>query len=85
MELDDSELNYSRKICANEQVASIEDKRFFQIMTAGKHKNQLGNWGSPPPLDEVNLLAEKKVVLRQNSKRELHRFYAEDVRTSIRK
>ena len=57
MELDYSELNYSRKICANEQVESIEDKRFFQIMTAEMHKNQLGNWEAPLPFktDEVNL------------------------------
>ena len=49
MELDYSELNYSRKICANEQVESIDDKRFFQIMTAEMHKNQLGNWEAPLP------------------------------------
>ena len=38
MELDYSELNYSRNICANEQVESIEDKRFF--LTAKMQKNQ---------------------------------------------
>ena len=39
MELDYSELNYSRNICANEQVELIEDKRFF-FLTAKMHKNQ---------------------------------------------
>ena len=65
MELDDGELNYSSKICANEQVASIKDKRFFQIMTAGMHKNQLGNWEAPPPLDEVNLPDNREQCLRR--------------------
>ena len=57
MELDHSELNYSRKMCANKQVESIEDQGFFQIMTAVMHKNQLGNWEAPLPFktDEVNL------------------------------
>ena len=67
MELDYSELNYSRKICANEQVESIEDKRFFQIMTAEMHKNQLGNWEAPLPFktDEVNLPDNREQCLRQ--------------------
>ena len=65
IELDDGELNYSSKICANEQVASIKDKRFFQIMTAGMHKNQLGNWEAPPPLDEVNLPDNREQCLRR--------------------
>ena len=57
MELDCRELNYSCKICANEQVESIEDERFFQIITAEMHKNQLGNWEAPLPFktDEFNL------------------------------
>ena len=57
MELGYSELNYSCKICASEQVESIEFKRFCQIMTTGIHKNQLGNWEAPLPFktDEVNL------------------------------
>ena len=67
MELDYSELNYSRKICANEQVESIEDKRFFQIMTAEMHKNQLGNWEAPLPFktDEVNLPDNREQCLRR--------------------
>ena len=62
-----SELNYSSKICANEQVESIKDKRFFQIMTAGMHKNQLGNWDAPPPFetDEVNLPDNREQCLRR--------------------
>ena len=63
MELDYSELNYSRKICANEQVESIEDKRFFQIMTAEMHKNQLGNWEAPQrTVPKTTSIAEKKVM-----------------------
>ena len=67
MELDYSELNYSRKICANEQVESIEDRRFFQIMTAEMHKNQLGNWEAPLPFktDEVNLPDNREQCLRR--------------------
>ena len=67
MELDYSELNYSRKICANEQVESIEDKRFFQIMTAEMHKNQLGNWEAPLPFktDEVNLPDNREQCVRR--------------------
>ena len=67
MELDYSELNYSRKICANEQVESIKDKRFFQIMTTEMHKNQLGNWEAPLPFktDEVNLPDNREQCLRR--------------------
>ena len=67
MEMDYSELNYSRKICANEQVESIEDKRFCQIMTAEMHKNQLGNWEAPLPFktDEVNLPDNREQCLRR--------------------
>ena len=67
MELDYGELNYSRKICASEQVESIEDKRFCQIMTTGIHKNQLGNWEAPLPfkIDEVNLPDNRAQCLRR--------------------
>lgn len=67
MELDYNELNYPRKICANEQVESIEDKRFFQIMNAEMHKNQLGNWEAPLPFktDEVNLPDNREQCLRR--------------------
>ena len=65
MELDYSELNHSR----NEQVESIEDKGFFQIMTAEMHKNQLGNWEAPLPFktDEVNLPDNREQCLRRLS------------------
>ena len=67
MEMDYSELNYSRKICANEQVESFEDKRFFQIMTAEMHKNQLGNWEASLPFktDEVDLPDNREQCLRR--------------------
>ena len=67
MELDYSELNYSRKICANERVESIKDKRFSRIITSGMHKNQLGNWEAPPPFktDEVNLPDNRERCLRR--------------------
>ena len=67
MELDFSELNYSCKLCANEQVEPIEDKRFFQIMTAGMNKTQLGNWEAPLPFktDEVNLSDNREQCLRR--------------------
>ena len=63
MELDYSELNHSR----NEQVESIEDKGFFQIMTAEMHKNQLGNWEAPLRFktDEVNLPDNRDQCLRR--------------------
>ena len=67
MELDHSELNYSRKIWASEQVESIEDKRFCQTTTTGMHKNQLGNWEAPLPFrtDEVNLPDNRAQCLRR--------------------
>ena len=67
MELDYSELNYSRKIYANEQVESIRDKRFFRIITAGMHKNQLGDWEAPPPFKtaDVNLSDNRGQYLRR--------------------
>ena len=67
MELDYGELNYSRKICASEQVESIEDKRFCQITTTGIHQNQLGNWEAPLPFktDEVNLPDNRAQCLRR--------------------
>ena len=67
MELDFSELNSSSKICANEKVESIKDKHFFQIITAGMHENQLGNWEAPPPFktDEVNLPDHREHCLRR--------------------
>ena len=58
MELNYSEVNYFHKICANEQVELIEDKRFFQI---------IGNWEAPLPLttDKVNLPDNREQCLRR--------------------
>ena len=41
MELDYSEIHYSRKILGTEQAVSIEDKRLREILTIGPHKTQM--------------------------------------------
>ena len=67
MELDYSELHHSRKIRGTEQVESMEDKRFRQLLTNGLHKNQNGNWEAPLPFktDDVTLPNNKRHCLRR--------------------
>ena len=57
MELDYTELHYSRKVRGTEQVESVEDKRFNDILNNQMHKNENGNWEAPLPFkkDNVNL------------------------------
>ena len=43
MELDYTEIHHSRKIRGTEQVESMEDGRFREILTKGLHKNAEGN------------------------------------------
>ena len=47
MELDYSELHYSCSIPGTEQVESVEDRRFNNILLEGIHKNKLGNRVTP--------------------------------------
>ncbi|XP_031549049.1 uncharacterized protein LOC116286634 [Actinia tenebrosa] len=62
MELDYNELKHCRKIRGTEQVESIEDKRFIDILTEGIHKTSNGNWETPLPFktDEVILPNNKR-------------------------
>ena len=67
MQLDFSELNYSRKAPGTELVQSIEDRRFCQIMSTEIHKNHLGNWEAPLPFrkDEVNLPNNREQCMKR--------------------
>ena len=67
MELDYSELKHNRKIPGTEQVASIEDKRFIEILKEGIHKNSSGNWEAPLPFrtDDFKLPNNKQQCLRR--------------------
>lgn len=62
MELDYTELHYSRKVRGTEQVESVEDKRFNNILDNQIHMNEDGNWEAPLPLkpDNVNLPNNKE-------------------------
>ena len=67
MELDYSEVHHSCKIRGTEQVESMEDKRFRQLLTNGLHKNQYGNCEAPLPFktDDVILPNNKGYCLRR--------------------
>ena len=67
MELDYGELFHSRKIHGTEQVQSVEDKRFCQILSTGIYKNHLGNWEAPLPFRriEVNLPNNREQCVRR--------------------
>lgn len=64
MELDYAELCHSRKIRETEQVESMEDKRFREILDKGLHKNTTGNWEAPLPFktDDVTYQTTKDTV-----------------------
>ncbi|PFX13024.1 hypothetical protein AWC38_SpisGene22936 [Stylophora pistillata] len=49
MQLDYSELQYTRSIPGTERSQSVEDKRFRDTLTANIHKNEKGNWEMPLP------------------------------------
>lgn len=57
MQLDYSELNYSRSNPGTGLAQSIEDRRFCQIISSEIHRNHLGNWEVPLPFrrDKINL------------------------------
>jgi hypothetical protein len=57
IELDYNELHYSRKVRGTEQVESLEDKRFNNILGTQIHKNENANWKAPLlfKTDSVNL------------------------------
>lgn len=65
MELDYAELCHSRKIRGTEQLESMEDKRFREILDKGLHKNTKGNWEAPLPFktDDVTLPNNKRHCL----------------------
>ena len=67
MELDYTEIHHSRKIRGTEQVESMEDGRFREILTKGLHKNAEGNWEAPLPFktDTVILPDNKGHCLRR--------------------
>ena len=67
MELDYSELHYSRKVRDTEQVESLEDRRFNDILNNQIHKNECGNWEEPLPFktDEVNLPNNKEQCVKR--------------------
>ena len=67
MQLDFSELNYSRKTPGTELVQSIEDRRFCQIMSTEIHKNHLGTWEAPLSFkrDEVNLPNNREQCMKR--------------------
>ncbi|KAK3745741.1 hypothetical protein QZH41_006276 [Actinostola sp. cb2023] len=56
-----------RKICGTEQVESMEDRRFREVLSNGLHKNADGNWEVPLPFksDNVTLPNNKKYCLRR--------------------
>ncbi|CAB4032500.1 Hypothetical predicted protein, partial [Paramuricea clavata] len=51
-----------RKVRGTEQVESLEDKRFNDILDTQIHKNENGNWEAPLPFktDNVNLPNNKE-------------------------
>ena len=55
MELDYTELHYSRKVRGTEQVESVEDRRFNDILNNQIHKNDNGNWEAPLPFKTDNI------------------------------
>ena len=67
MELDYGELFHSRKIHGTEQVQSVEDKRFCQILSTGIYKNHLGNREAPLSFRriEVNLPNNREQCVRR--------------------
>jgi len=67
MQLDFSELNYSRKTPGTELVQSIEDTRFCKIMSIEIHKNHLGNWEPPLPFEreEVHLPNNREQCMKR--------------------
>jgi hypothetical protein len=67
MELDYNELHYSRKVRGTEQVESLEDKRFNDILDTQIHKNENGNWEAPLPFktDNVNLPNNKEQCVKR--------------------
>ena len=67
MELDYNELKHCRKIRGTEQVESIEDKRFIELLSKGIHKTPTGNWEAPLPFktEEVILPNNKRHCLKR--------------------
>ena len=57
MQLDYSELHYSRSVQHSEFTESIEDRRFKRILDEGVHVNNNGNWEMPLPFktDEIQM------------------------------
>ena len=55
MELDYSEIHHSRKFRGAEQVESMQDKHFEEILTMGLNKNTNGNWELPLHLKSDDL------------------------------
>ena len=55
MQLDYSELHYTRSIPGTEKSESVEDKRFCNTLTANIHKNENGNWEMPLPFKTDNV------------------------------
>ena len=62
MQLDYSELHYTRNIPGTKKSESVEDKRFCNTLSANIHKNEKGNWEMPLPFKTNN------VTLPKNSK-----------------
>lgn len=56
MELNYNELKHTRKIPGREQVESIEDKRFIEILAKDIGKNSNGNWEAPLPFKTNDLM-----------------------------
>ena len=67
MELDYNELHYNRNIRGTEQVESLEDKRFHDILSTQIHKNEDGNWEAPLPFktDEVHFPNNKEQCVKR--------------------
>lgn len=67
MQLDYSEIHYSRSIRGTEQSQSAEDRRFNQILSKGVHTNFRGNWEMPLPFktDEISLPNNREHCLRR--------------------
>ena len=67
MQLDYSELHYTRSIPGTDKSESVEDKRFCNTLTANIHKNEKGNWEMPLPFktDNVTLPNNRDLCLKR--------------------
>lgn len=67
IDLDYTEIHHSRKIRGTEQLESMEDGRFHEILTKNLQKNAEGHWDAPLPFktDTITLPDNKGHCLRR--------------------